>query len=353
MSLTDHERLEDEAAYWGDPIDVVPARKTGWSAAELMGVDFPPVRWAVPGLLAEGVNLLAGAPKLGKSWLALNVGIAIAAGGKALGRIEVDQGDVLYLALEDTGRRLQNRLRLILGDEPAPGRLRLETACEAMHLGGEERLRAWLDKYPDTRLVAIDVLARIRGRVASSDNRYDSDYAAVAAVKALADEYGVSVLLVHHVRKASAEDFLESVSGTNGIAGAADAVLVLTRSRNTAQAVLKITGRDVEEAEHAMEFAPDLGAWQLLDGPASFYEMSDTRKAIVTALSHTEALGPKAIADLTGISHDAARQTLRRMIEAGQLDTDGNGNYFLPLSPVTPVTPSLLDSDTSDGSDTP
>src|SRR5689334_15189974 len=109
-----------------------------------MCVQFPPLLWAVLGLIAEGCNLLVGPPKLGKSWLALNVGVAIANGGLALGKIPVEQGDVLYLALEDTLRRLQSRLRVMLAEDAAPERLTLETWCEPPTDGGTERIEEWL-----------------------------------------------------------------------------------------------------------------------------------------------------------------------------------------------------------------
>lgn len=104
--------------------------RTAWTADELVDWYFPAPKWAVPDLLAEGANLLVGPPKVGKSWLALTIAIAVASGGKALDRIEVDEGEVLYLALEDTGRRLKSRLRKILVDTAAPARLTLTIACE-------------------------------------------------------------------------------------------------------------------------------------------------------------------------------------------------------------------------------
>src|SRR3954464_11034615 len=134
-----------------------PARKTRWTDAELMAVDFPEPRWAVPGLLCEGLNLLAGAPKLGKSWLSLGLGAAIANGEPALNAIEVERGPVLYCALEDTGRRLQRRRRQMLaaGGRAAP-LLTLETACPTMTNGGDAVLVEWLEENPHARLVIID-----------------------------------------------------------------------------------------------------------------------------------------------------------------------------------------------------
>lgn len=317
---------------------VLPAkRRTSWTAAELMLTVFAATRWAVRGLISEGVNLLVGAPKLGKSWLALCIAVAIASGGKALGRIAVEGGDVLYLALEDTGRRLQSRLAAVLGDEPAPERLHLAVECAPLPDGGAARIADWLHQHPDARLVIVDVFARIRGTSNGNEGRYESDYRAMSVLKDLADEYGVPFLVVHHTRKAESTDFLDAVSGTQGLAGAADAVLVLARSRGSASAVLKVTGRDIEEAEHALDFDPATGTWQLLDGPASDYELSDTRRRILHLLRDGEPMTPKDIGIALSIPHETAKKAVRRMADDGQLDTDGRGTYFTPLSPVPPV----------------
>ena len=113
-----------------------------------------------------------------------------------------------------------------------------------------------------------------------------------------------------------------------GIAGAADSVLVLTRSRGRAQAVLKVTGRDIEEAEYPLDFDSHIGTWRLLDGPASDYEVSDERRAILAAVRDAEGLGPKAIAETSGVKHDVVKHLVRKMVDDGLLDTDGQGHYF-------------------------
>jgi hypothetical protein len=324
--------------------EVIQLPRTSWTAAEIMAMDFPEPRWAVPGILAEGVTLLAGAPKIGKSWLSLNVSAAVAAGGKALGKLDVEGGDVLYLALEDNPRRLQSRLGKVLAGQGASERLTFAIACEALPAGGSDRIAAWLDQHPDARLVVVDVFARVRGSAPQNMSSYDADYLAMGALKRLADRYGVAILVVHHTRKAGSEDFLDAVSGTNGLAGAADAVLVLRRARGKADAELHITGRDVEEAEYALDFDPRYGTWQLLDGPASDYTLGDTRKAILDHLRTVTAGTPKAIAEALGLDHNAVKQRLWRMAKDGQLDTDGSGTYFLPITAITGVTedPPLL-----------
>ena len=123
-----------------------PAR-TAWNAQELMGMTFPEQRWAVPGLISEGVNLLAGPPKVGKSWLGLGLGLDIAAGRPALGSLPVEAGPVLYLALEDTPRRLQARIRTALGDRPAPPGLTLSISCPPIPAGGDAVLIDWLEAH--------------------------------------------------------------------------------------------------------------------------------------------------------------------------------------------------------------
>jgi hypothetical protein len=307
--------------------------RTGWTAAELMLVEFPEPRFAVPGLLAEGLNLLCGAPKLGKSWMALNLAVSIASGGKALGSVDVEPGDVLYLALEDTGRRLQSRLRMVLADDPAPERLYLDPVCEPITEGGAERITGWLDDHPDARLVIVDVFTRVRGRVGERVNRYEADYDAISRLKTIADGYGVALLVIYHTRKAASEDFLDAVSGTQGIAGAADAVLILSRSRGNAQAVLKVTGRDIEEAEYALNFAADIGSWQMLDGPAADYSLGDTRRRVRHLLRDGGAMTPTLIASALDININTAKQTVRRMVDDDQLDTDGAGHYSSRCNP--------------------
>lgn len=326
-----------------------PRRRSSFSAAELMTMEFPEPRWAIPGIVPEGLGLLAGPPKAGKSWLAYNAALAIAQGGKAFGKIPVEAGDVLYLSLEDPPRRLQQRLRIMLAGQPAPRRLTLATECAPLP-GGIERIERWLASVEHPRLVIVDVFAKVRPVIPDKGNQYLADYASVSPLKALADENGVAVLVLHHVRKMGAEDFVDTISGTNGLAGAADTIAVLKRARNAADAILQITGRDVNEAEHALKFNATIGTWQLLDGLASDYELGDTRRAVLSLIREREGLGPKAVADALGIDYELAKKTMQRMVP-DQLDTDGQGHYF-PVSPVPPV-PLSPSRDRGDAGDTP
>jgi hypothetical protein len=321
-------------------------RKTRWSAPELLAAVFPDPKWAVPGVIAEGLNVLAGAPKIGKSYMAFDLAVAVASGGKALGKVDVDPGDVLYLALEDTPRRLKTRLRQILQGAEAPDRLSIAITSKPLDDGGAEQLCEWLRDHPTARLVIIDVFQKIRGKGAPGASAYANDYEPASKLKTIADEFGVAILLLHHTRKAEASDYMDEVSGTQGLNGAADATLILKRGRGSADATLNVAGRDIEEASYAMSFAADLGAWQMLDGPAGDYEMGDTRRDIMRYLRTAGSSTPKAIAEGLELNHNTVKVTVGRMSRDGQLATDGRGGYTAapvtsdtPLSPVTPVTP--------------
>jgi hypothetical protein len=316
-------------------VDGRPRLRTAWTADELMAEEFPPPRWAVPGLVAEGVNLLAGPPKVGKSWLSLGLALSVAGGDSALGSIPVQAGPVLYLALEDTPRRLQSRMGKILDERHAPHGLTLATTCPPLPEGGASAIAGWLTRNPDARMVVIDVFAKVRGRPAAAVSAYDADYAAIGHAKKLADDYAVAVVLVHHVRKAGAEDFLEAVSGTNGLAGAADATLVLRRPRGEADGMLSITGRDVDESEYALRFTAENGSWTLLDGPPQDYAMSGNRAAIMRHVREHPGSTPKAIAEATGISRDTVKKTCQRMNADGQLTADAGGRYRTVDEPGT------------------
>jgi hypothetical protein len=311
-------------------LQAVPERpRTTWNAAELMAVSFPEPTWAVPGIIAEGVNLLAGPPKVGKSWMSLGLGLSIAAGTPALGSVEVEAGPVLYLALEDTPRRLQSRMRKVLAGRPAPTGLTLDTHCPPLPAGGDLYIGGWLDENPGARLVVIDVFTKVRGNApAGVNSAYEADYAAMGRAKRIADTYGVPVLVVHHVRKAAAEDFLATVSGTNGLAGAADAVLVLERARAQADGVLHVTGRDVDETDYALSFDADAGAWTLLDGPAGDYLMQDTRAMIARFVREQPGSRPAQIADALQLKPATVRQTCKRMADDGQIRAATGGAYF-------------------------
>ena len=182
-----------------------------FSLQDLLSWEVPPMRWAIPAILPEGLTLLAGKPGLGKSWLALSLALTIAAGGMALGTQPVTQGDVLYLALEENARRLQARARQLLASMtgvPSSMECALDWPC--LGEGGLTSLEDYLKAHPNTRLVVIDTWARLAPPSGKRRcPRYEGDYEALTHLKRPADTYRVSILAVHHLRKAGSRDVLE------------------------------------------------------------------------------------------------------------------------------------------------
>jgi hypothetical protein len=304
-----------------------------FSARELMATKLPEPRWAVPGILPEGLTLLAGKPKAGKSFLALGLAVAVAAGGTALGQVQVEQGAVLYAALEDTKRRLQDRLAAHLGDDAVPDSLHFMLQVPRQGDGGLEWLLSWAQSHQDARLLVVDTLARFRPPVDGRGSAYDQDYAALVGLKRIADSCRVAVVVIHHTRKQAASDPLDEVSGTHGLAGAADAVQVLKRDRDrSAAAELYMTGRDIEERRLPLRWDPQITAWTL-----TAPQLTPERQAITDWLLQAGHQQPHAIAAAVLKERGTVRQLLRRMHIAGQVRQDGDGAYFVP-SRVTPVT---------------
>ncbi|WP_195283043.1 AAA family ATPase [Harryflintia acetispora] len=228
---------------------------------QLMTAPLPPLRFIATGFLPQGLSLFAGAPKIGKSWLALWLCLQVAK-GEPLWNYPVERGAVLYLCLEDSFTRIQNRLFDLTDD--APNNLFFATMSATLGDGLEQQIEKFCVEHPETSLVVVDTLQRIRG--ASSDaNPYANDYRDVVQLKQLADRHGLAILLIHHLRKMNDDDPINMISGTTGISGGADASYVLKRdSRNVNTAVLYCTGRDIEYRELRMEFDKFTHRWNQL-----------------------------------------------------------------------------------------
>jgi hypothetical protein len=227
-------------------------------------------------------------------------------------------------------------LQTLLEHGDAPPRLRLATEWPRLDEGGTDRLAEWLDEHLDARLVVIDVWPRIRPRGAKKTDYFQADYDAAAPLQRLAISRGIAIVTLFHTRKAESEDFVETVQGTFGTAAAADTIVVVKRSRGKADATLYVTGRDVEERELALRFAPSVGTWTLM-GDAADYALGERRRELLDALRAHGSLGPKQAAEITSIGYDLVKVTLWRMAKDGQIHAE-NGRYtFIP--PVTPVTP--------------
>ncbi len=199
----------------------------------------PPV---IEGLLQNGTYIFAGAPKVGKSFLMAQLAYHVATGQQLWG-FEVHQGTVLYLALEDGYERLQRRMYRMFGVEGAE---KLHFAISAKQLGNglDAQLEKFVREHPDTRLIIIDTLQKVR-ELSGEAYSYRDDYQIIGQLKQLADKFGLCLLIVHHTRKSAANDEFDRISGTTGIYGCADGAFVLSKERRTdSTAMLSISGRD-------------------------------------------------------------------------------------------------------------
>lgn len=238
------------------------------SADALVKKNLPPVRFLVEGLLPQGLTLIASPPKYGKSWLVLDLCLAVAAGKPFLGR-ETEKNTCLYLALEDSEARLKGRILKLLDGAEVPEKLHLTTISPTLGTGLVEELTEAARTYADLNLVVIDTFQMVRSPGGSRDV-YARDYADMTALKQFADEYGIAVVLVHHLRKAGASgDPFERISGTNGIFGAADVSLVLTRDKRADETtLLSVTGRDVDSDDLDLRFDKATCRWSVLASAA-------------------------------------------------------------------------------------
>jgi hypothetical protein len=285
---------------------------------------FDPIKTVVPGILIEGLTLLAGKPKGGKSWLLLHVALAVASNGWTLGELHCMQGDVLYCALEDSHRRLQSRLRkLRLG---FPERLSLAIEMPRLVDGGLDQIVGWIEAHPQARLIIIDTLAMVRGERRREQTTYDADYEAVLALRKLANERKIAIVVVHHLRKADADDAFDTVSGTLGLTGAPDSILILRRDGQGGYC-LAGRGRDLIEFEKAMTFDREACLWRIA-GEAADVKRSGERSAILTAIEEaSEPIGPNDIAADTGMKATNVRKLLRKLLKEDAIEKEGYGRY--------------------------
>jgi bifunctional DNA primase/polymerase-like protein/AAA domain-containing protein/winged helix-turn-helix DNA-binding protein len=296
------------------------------NANDLLRKEFPPIKFIVPDYIVEGLTIGAGKPKGGKSWWAYDICIAVALGGYAMGEIKCEQGDVLYLCLEDNQRRVKERIKTVCPDIERAGvsldRLTIRTKAPKLNAGLLKEFDKWRSKCTNPRLIFIDTWIKVRPPRQRNADMYQADYDAAAPLQRYALQHNIGIVIITHTRKMEADDPIESVNGTNGITGVADSVLVFMRKAEGR--ILYGRGRDIAEIEKAMKF--DRGLWAILGNVEDVMMTEQRRKILATIKEAGRPLSPKEISDLSGISHGNVRTMVLRMGRAGEIISKG-GKY--------------------------
>ena len=244
------------------------------NAAVLMEQEFESLKFAIDKILPHGLFILAGSGKIGKSWLALDICTAVSAGGK-LWDFTAEQGEVLYLALEDNYARLQGRLSKIEAENTDITRLHLATAALGISNGLLEQTHNFLEEYPNTKLIIIDTLERIRD-TEQDKSMYSCDYRDMTALREITDKHKLTLLLIHHTRKMYDPDPLNTLSGSTGLVGSVDGVFVLEKDKRTSnKAKLTIANRDTESFCFKLEFETENCKWILMGNDSEILDIDE------------------------------------------------------------------------------
>lgn len=297
------------------------------SSVEISNTEYKEPTYIIDGLLCSGMTTFNGDPKSGKSWAAIAIGYAVAVGGIVFEKYKVlISGAVLYCALEDTPQRIKSRLEIM--KLKASDNLNFAFARDLKQGDdGCSMIERWCEKNPSAKLIIIDTLQKFRAPSTGRQGAYEVDYAALGAIKNIADRHGVAILLIHHLRKAKDEDVFAQVSGSTAITGAADTNIVLKRERSKNEAFLHITGRDLEDQEIAMKF--DAGIWTAL-GEAQDFRISQVQQAVLDAIKiHGKPATPSQIAKLMGRKASSMTRLLSGMCEKSLLKWSIGGLYSL------------------------
>lgn len=275
------------------------------TAQTLLLTPLAAVIWIVVGLIARGLIVLAGAPKSGKTWMLLDLALCVSTGQPFLG-FDVVQCGVLYLSLEDTEARIQQRLFRLTNE--ANDNLHFVTTAKTLHGGLLDQLDNFIEEHPDTKLIILDTFQVARG--ATGEPNYSLDYEDMRLLKRFADERCLTVLVVHHTRKmADDSNVFNTISGSNGIIGAADESLVLTKANFAdSKAALSVVGRDVDMAEYKLDFKDC--RWELIE--------KTSRKELKERHIPAEVL---AVVDFMASQESDWQGTATRLLESAEINT--------------------------------
>lgn len=296
------------------------------TARDVMRAEPKPVHYCIPERIPSGLIVVGGRPKSRKSWLALQAAIATANGTEMMGRWP-RQARVLGLFLEDNAIRMRRRLEF-LGISPAnaPDCLHFEYDWPTGDLG-VAKIARWLDAYPDTGLVIVDVLQRFRGARDKGQSHYEADYAALGQLHSLCAQHPqLTVMVIHHIKKGAVDEPVEALSGTFGIAAAADAFIILAKRSDHERVQVHIDGRDWEsrDSDFLWEWREQVG-WVWLGALET--EVTDRQSEIIELAKKGGHVTPSDVARELQIKRPTAHEALRALQKKDLLFNSGNGKY--------------------------
>lgn len=295
------------------PLEKKLKKLVTYKASDLYDMRLEPPPIIVRGMIPSGLTVLAGAPKRGKSWLALELGICVARGDDFLG-MKTTQGDVLYMDLESSQYRVKNRLQKLVPGRPPDA---LQISHEAERLDGDllAQLEGWCADVAHPVLIIIDTLGRVKGGSKRGENAYEADTRIFGQLQKFAQNRKLAVVCVHHLRKSKdSDDWYERISGSNGLTGVADAVLSLGGKRGEEDSTLSISSRDFDDAELILAF--NEGVWTLRSANSEEYKREqDYRNSKVVQ-------GVLRLAEEHGYWEGTPRQLLDELTMNGLLDME-------------------------------
>ena len=300
------------------------------SMAELYDTVYPSKPPLIDSLLYTGTYLFAGAPKLGKSFLIAQIAYHTSM-GVPLWEYSVRKGTVLYLALEDDYRRLQERLYRMFGTDGADN-LFFSVSVGNLGNGLDEQLQEFMKQHTDTRLIIIDTLQKVR-EVGGDNYSYANDYEIITRLKQFADSYGICILLVHHTRKQGSDDKFDMISGTTGLLGAADGAFLLQKEKRIGNAAtLEVSGRDQQDQKLYLIRNPETLLWDFQKAETELWReppeplLDEVAELVMKDVSFWEGSATELVA-LLNADIQANIITKRLNILAGQL-YDEHGIHY-------------------------
>jgi RecA-family ATPase len=310
-----------------------PATKLFWTAEEILNTEYPPLKWVVPDIIPEGLSLLGGRPKVGKSWLALQIAYAVATGGQALGK-QLTQGRVIYIDREDSQRRISDRLHTI-------------GASGTKHL-------LFAEKWPSLERTGIDLLAKVVEQEAptlvildtftrmleKSDQTNSSEMAAVLGpLQSMTIDYGFSLhILDHHNKMADPDaDLSQSLFGSVAKAGVADVLVGLFRTSTEREGRLKVTGRDVDDLDFVVHMSEENAVWTIV-GNATAIQKETNKDMVLQAVTDLVELGQTpynlTIAKHIGMNTGNVNRLLQTLLREGKIIRGKKQGKIQPYLPA-------------------